>query len=66
MKYVEFVNKKLSQKIMESERVVLFGQNTSAGSCLSGLTRNLQVKKRAIRIYNTIIAPIIKKISLFI
>ncbi len=46
MKYVEFVNKKLSQKILESKRVVLFGQNISAGSCLSGLTRNLQVKKR--------------------
>lgn len=46
MKYIEFVNKSISQKILESERVVLFGQNISAGSCLSGLTRNLQVKKR--------------------
>ncbi|MBA7581946.1 2-oxoisovalerate dehydrogenase subunit beta [subsurface metagenome] len=45
MKYVEFVNKKLSQKILESERVVLFGQNISAGSCLSGLTRKMLVKK---------------------
>ena len=45
MKYIEFVNKSISQKILESERVVLFGQNISAGSCLSGLTRNLQVKK---------------------
>lgn len=45
MKYVEFVNKKLSQKILESERVVLFGQNISAGSCLSGLTRKMSVKK---------------------
>ena len=46
MKYIEFVNKSISQKILESERVVLFGQNISSGSCLSGLTRNLQVKKR--------------------
>ena len=45
MEYIEFVNKNISQKILESERVVLFGQNISAGSCLSGLTRNLQVKK---------------------
>ena len=45
MKYIEFVNKTISQKILESEKVVLFGQNISAGSCLSGLTRNLQVKK---------------------
>jgi len=45
LKYIEFVNKAISQKILESERVVIFGQNISAGSCLSGLTRNLQVKK---------------------
>ena len=45
MEYIEFVNKNISQKILESERIVLFGQNISAGSCLSGLTRNLQVKK---------------------
>lgn len=45
MKYVEFVNKSISQKILKSKRVVLFGQNISAGSCLSGLTRNLQLKK---------------------
>jgi len=45
LKYIEFVNKTISQKILESERVVIFGQNINAGSCLSGLTRNLQVKK---------------------
>ena len=45
MKYIEFVNKCISQTILESEQVVLFGQNINAGSCLSGLTRDLKLKK---------------------
>ena len=45
MKYVEFVNKSISQKILKSKKVVLFGQNISTGSCLSGLTRKMSVKK---------------------
>jgi len=44
MKYVEFVNKVIREEVSRPERIVLFGQNISAGSCLSGLTRNLQVK----------------------
>ena len=43
MKYVEFINSAMKAKISQEEGLVLFGQNISAGSCLSGLTRNLKV-----------------------
>lgn len=45
MKYVEFMNELIRKKISESDKMVLFGQNINAGSCISGLTKNLQVKK---------------------
>ncbi len=44
MNYISFVNELVRKKVVEQERVVLFGQNIDAGSCLSGLTRNLHVK----------------------
>lgn len=44
MKYVEFINDMIKKKVLESERILLFGQNISAGSCLSGFTRGLKVK----------------------
>lgn len=44
MKYVQFVNQVIREKVAERDKVVLFGQNISAGSCISGLTRNIEVK----------------------
>jgi len=43
MKYLEFLNSLIKKQIFEKEKLVLFGQNISAGSCLGGLTRNLSV-----------------------
>jgi len=51
MKYVEFINQTIRKKILEPEKILLYGQNIAAGSCLSGLTRGLEVK--AGRIINT-------------
>lgn len=46
MKYIEFLNKIIKERILEEKNnIVLFGQNINAGSCLSGLTRNLKVQK---------------------
>lgn len=47
MKYVEYINGLLKNEIAKSGKVVLFGQNINAGSCLSGLTRNLKVQDSA-------------------
>lgn len=44
MKYVEFINDIIKKKVLEPERILLFGQNISAGSCISGFTRGLKVK----------------------
>jgi pyruvate/2-oxoglutarate/acetoin dehydrogenase E1 component len=41
MKYVKFVNSVLMKTINETNKLVLFGQNMNAASCLSGLTRGL-------------------------
>lgn len=43
MKYVSFVNETINNKVSQAEKFVLYGQNVSAGSCLSGLTRGLKV-----------------------
>jgi pyruvate dehydrogenase E1 component beta subunit len=43
MKYLEFINSLIKKQIFEKEKLVLFGQNISAGSCLGGLTRDLSV-----------------------
>lgn len=45
MKYIEFVNATLKQEVLKHEKLVLFGQNINAGSCLGGLTRGLKVKE---------------------
>lgn len=45
MKYNEFINELIRKKVLETENIVLFGQNITAGSCLSGLTKNLKVQK---------------------
>lgn len=47
MKYIEYVNELIRKKVSEENNIVLFGQNISAGSCLSGLTRHLKVKSNS-------------------
>lgn len=44
MKYVDFINSIIKAKVSQEKGIVLFGQNINAGSCLSGLTRNLKVE----------------------
>ncbi len=48
MKYIEFINELIRKKVFEIENIVLFGQNINAGSCLSGLTKNLKVQKNGL------------------
>ena len=43
MKYIEYVNQVIRHKLLAIDDVVCFGQNVSAGSCLSGLTKGLKV-----------------------
>lgn len=45
MKYIQRVNELIVGRTSATENLVLFGQNIAAGSCLSGLTRNLKVGK---------------------
>jgi len=52
MKYIEFINDIVKKKVLEPERIFLFGQNITAGSCISGFTRGLKVKPGG-RIINT-------------
>jgi pyruvate/2-oxoglutarate/acetoin dehydrogenase E1 component len=42
MTYVESINRAIRERIAFAERLVCFGQNITAGSCLSGLTRDLR------------------------
>ncbi len=44
MKYLEFVNTLIRDEVSKHDKLVLFGQNISAGSCLGGLTRGLSVR----------------------
>ncbi len=52
MKYLEQINQLIKTKVFEADNLVIFGQNVSAGSCLSGLTRNIKVKENSL-IINT-------------
>lgn len=44
MKYIEFLNTTIKDLVLTKDKIVLFGQNIAAGSCISGLTKGLQVK----------------------
>lgn len=44
MKYLEFINGLIRDEVYRAEKLVLYGQNINAGSCLGGLTRNLKVR----------------------
>lgn len=43
MKYIEFINNLIKEEVSKPERLVLFGQNINAGSCLGGLTKGISV-----------------------
>ena len=45
MKYIQFVNSLIRKKSLDTDKLVLFGQNINAGSCISGLTKNIKVKE---------------------
>lgn len=44
MKYLEIINTLLKDEVLKHDKLVLFGQNINAGSCLGGLTRGLSVR----------------------
>ncbi|AJM91279.1 transketolase C-terminal domain-containing protein [Nitrosopumilus piranensis] len=44
MKYIETVNDQIKNIVSKEDNLVLFGQNISAGSCIGGLTRGMNVK----------------------
>lgn len=44
MKYIEHVNALIRKNIGDVDNLVCFGQNISAGSCISGMTKGLKVK----------------------
>jgi acetoin:2,6-dichlorophenolindophenol oxidoreductase subunit beta len=48
MKYVDYINQLIREEIGKREKVVLFGQNIAAGSCLGGLTKNLKVDEKSL------------------
>ena len=52
MKYIEYVNEQIRNTVSNPERLVLFGQNITAGSCLGGLTKGLSVSPTS-RIINS-------------
>ena len=45
MKYIEYINNLIKEQIKTQKKIVLFGQNINAGSCLGGLTRGLEIDK---------------------
>ena len=42
LKYVSVVNQWMKDNLVADDNFIIFGQNVSAGSCLSGLTRGLK------------------------
>ena len=53
MKYIELVNDLLKKEVSKPDKIILFGQNINAGSCLGGLTRGLIVKENSMVINST-------------
>jgi pyruvate/2-oxoglutarate/acetoin dehydrogenase E1 component len=45
MKYVEFINSKIRSVTQQENNLIMYGQNINAGSCLSGLTKGLDLDK---------------------
>lgn len=56
MNYLSYLNKLIREHLLQTppkQPVVVFGQNISRGSCLSGLTRQLPESLNHIRVLNT-------------
>lgn len=53
MKYIDFVNSLIKEEISKQKKIVLFGQNINAGSCLGGLTRGVTVNSNSMIINST-------------
>jgi pyruvate dehydrogenase E1 component beta subunit len=52
MKYVSYLNQIFREEISKLDEFVLYGQNVSTGSCLGGLTRDLE-KISGCNVFNT-------------
>lgn len=46
MKYVQYLNERMRGALEAQDLIAIFGQNISAGSCLSGLTKGLENSER--------------------
>ncbi|MGI0073210.1 MAG: hypothetical protein ACREA3_05315 [Nitrosotalea sp.] len=53
MKYIDFVNGLIKEEISRQKKIVLFGQNINAGSCLGGLTKGITVDNSSMVINST-------------
>jgi pyruvate/2-oxoglutarate/acetoin dehydrogenase E1 component len=53
MKYVQYINSLIKEHIKKEDKLVLYGQNIDAGSCLGGLTRGLSASSDNITVINT-------------
>jgi len=53
VKYLELINQTIRDTVVTPENLVLFGQNITAGSCIGGFTRGLQVKDSSMMINST-------------
>ena len=53
MRYVQYVNELLKEQVNIKQKIILFGQNIDAGSCLGGLTRGLASTNSGITVINT-------------
>ncbi|CAM8431248.1 AcoB Pyruvate/2-oxoglutarate dehydrogenase complex, dehydrogenase (E1) component, eukaryotic type, beta subunit [Candidatus Methylopumilus universalis] len=52
MKYISYLNQLFREEISKLDAFVLYGQNVSTGSCLGGLTRDLD-KIKGCNVFNT-------------
>ena len=52
MKYIQYINSLIQSQVAMRKHLVMFGQNVSAGSCISGLTRGLKAGEGS-RVLNT-------------
>ena len=52
MNYIEYINKLIRNSVKKEKEIVLYGQNISTGSCISGLTKGLKVNEHS-KIINT-------------
>jgi pyruvate/2-oxoglutarate/acetoin dehydrogenase E1 component len=53
MKYTDYINILIKERVKPVENCILFGQNINAGSCLGGLTKNIVLKDNSCIINST-------------